>query len=51
MGFIGCKYKVIYWLTNRNSEGRKQKIEKEFTKLQDVVNELNNKLKEIKGDD
>lgn len=45
VGYINTKYKVIYWLTKSYEEGKKQKIEKEFTKQTDVIKELNEKLK------
>lgn len=48
-GFIATKYKVIYWLTPKDSSDRKQKIEKEFSKQSDVIQELNAKVKEWKA--
>lgn len=43
--FIATKYKVIYWLTRKESAERKQKIEKEFSRQVDVIQELNSKVK------
>lgn len=48
-GFIATKYKVIYWLTPKESQGKKHKIEKEFSRQTDVINELNSKVKEWKA--
>lgn len=48
-GYISCRYKIIYWLTPKEANKKKEKIEKEFTRQTDVIKELQSKLKEWKA--
>lgn len=46
---MGSSYKIIYWLTPKNSNERKQKIEEKYQSQVECINALNTKLKEWKN--